>query len=179
MIHLLLLVLALVWQPKLPQHIQLPNAGQQQFVEAPVRLKIPTINVDAAIQNVGLTANGTMEVPTNTTDVGWFDLGPRPSQVGSAVIAGHFNGPDGGTGVFANISKLKLGDKIYIEDTQGISQVFVVQGSVAYTPGYADQVFGSRDGKHLNLVTCDGVWDENKKTYTKRLVVFTDLETQN
>jgi len=35
----------------------------------------------------------------------------------------------------------------------------------------------SSDAKaHLNLITCEGVWDKVSKSYSKRLVVFTDRE---
>lgn len=141
----------------------------------PVRLKIPRINVDARIQYVGLTAKGIMGVPDNTIDVGWFDLGPRPGERGSAVIAGHFDGENGTTGVFTNLYKLQKGDTLYIQDGKGTMFAFVVQKSDTYNPGYANAVFNATDSAHLNLITCEGIWDKSKKSYTKRLVVFTDI----
>ncbi len=145
-------------------------------VGQPVRLKIPSINVDAAIEYVGLTSSRAMEVPKNTTDVGWLKLGPRPGEKGSAVIDGHFNGKNGEEGVFANLYKLKAGDKLYIEDDKGTSIPFIVRESRIYDPGLADYVFNRNDsGTYLNLITCDGVWDGTKKSYTKRLVIFTDI----
>ena len=42
-----------------------------------------------AVEDVGLTPGGAMDVPKGPSDVAWFDLGPRPGEVGSAVIAGH------------------------------------------------------------------------------------------
>jgi LPXTG-site transpeptidase (sortase) family protein len=141
----------------------------------PVRLKIPSINVDAAIQYVGVTPKAEMEVPSNDTDVGWFKIGPRPGEVGSAVIAGHFDTKKGTAGVFYNLYKLKVGDKLYIEDDKGISTTFIVRESRTYDPGYTDTVFSRNDGTYLNLITCDGVWDGAKKSYDKRLVVFSDI----
>ncbi|HUD05151.1 MAG TPA: class F sortase [Patescibacteria group bacterium] len=138
---------------------------------------IPAVNVNAAIQNLGVTAKGAMKVPSNTTDVGWFELGPRPGEKGSAVIAGHFNNENGGAGVFINLYKLRKDDKLYIEDDKGTSIAFVVRESRIYNPGYADEVFGGTDSAHLNLITCDGVWDGTKKSFSKRLVVFTDKLT--
>ena len=141
----------------------------------PARLIIPAINVDANIQYVGVTPKGAMEVPNNTSDVGWFKLGSRPGKKGSAVISGHFDGKNGEPAVFTNLNKLKKGDKLYIKDDKGISIAFVVRESRIYNPGYADEVFSLNDGTHLNLVTCDGVWDGTKKSFTKRLVVFADI----
>lgn len=141
----------------------------------PMRLTIPAINVNAAVQRVGVTQSGEMEIPSNTVDVGWFYPGPRPGEKGSAVIAGHFNGENGDAGVFVDLYKLKKGDKLYIEDDTGATTSFVVRESRLYDPGYAEEVFSVNDRAHLNLITCDGVWDGTKKSYTKRLVVFADI----
>jgi len=140
----------------------------------PVRLLIPAINVNAAVQQVGFTKSREMEVPSNTVDVGWFKLGSRPGEKGSAVIDGHFDGDSGGAGVFTNLYKLKKGDKLYIENDKGEVTVFVVRESRTYDPGYAYDIFSLSDSAHLNLITCDGVWDGVKKSYNKRLVVFAD-----
>lgn len=142
---------------------------------SPARLIIPKLNIDANIEYVGLTSKGEMAVPDNTMDVGWFDLGPRPGEKGSAVIAGHFDGNFGEPAVFTNLYKLKTGDKLYIEDDKGQTLTFVVRGSRLFDPGYADDVFGLSDISHLNLVTCDGVWNSSTKSFSKRLVVFADL----
>lgn len=155
-------------------------AAQNQVVTKisvgpPARLNIPAINVNAKIQHLGVTSQGEMEVPSNTVDVGWFKLGSRPGEKGSAVIAGHIDGKNGDSGVFTNLYKLKAGDKLYIEDDKGIIISFVVRESRTYNPGYAEEVFSLNDNTHLNLVTCDGVWDGVKKSYNKRLVVFADI----
>ena len=50
----------------------------------PVRIKIPSISVDAAIDYVNLTAKGALAVPTGPANAAWYDLGPRPGQIGSA-----------------------------------------------------------------------------------------------
>jgi hypothetical protein len=44
-----------------------------------------------------------------------------------------------------------------------------------YDPGYAKDVFNGDNGDHLNLITCDGIWDADEKSYSKRLVVFADI----
>lgn len=142
---------------------------------SPVRLIIPRIHVDTAIDGVGVDSSGSMETPSNTTNVSWFNLGPLPGEKGSAVIAGHLNGKNGEAGIFANLDKLKEGDVLYVEDDQGKYRTFSVREASEYKSGYADEVFSQNDKAHLNLITCDGVWNSVKKTYSKRLVVFTDL----
>ena len=146
----------------------------------PIRLKIPKVNVNAVIKHVGLTPQGAMDAPKGPADVAWFNLGPRPGDSGSAVISGHYGRWKTGEGsVFDNLNKLIKGDKIYVENEKGEITTFVVRESRSYgLNADASDVFGSSDGKaHLNLITCEGVWDKVGKTYSNRLVVFTDKES--
>lgn len=147
--------------------------------EAPIRLRIPSINVNAPIQYVSITSNGSMDVPKGPGDVAWFRLGPRPGENGSAVMAGHYGGwKNGAQSVFNDLDKLKEGDKLYVEDEKGAIIIFVVRELRTYDhKADASEVFSSSDGKaHLNLITCEGVWISSQKTYSNRLVVFTDKE---
>ena len=154
-----------------------PPVNSQAGSGLPVSLKIPNINVDAAIKYVGLTPLGAMDAPKGPSDVAWFNLGPRPGDNGSAVIAGHYGRWKNGAGsVFDDLNKLSEGDRLYVEDERGVIVSFVVRGSKKYDPkADASDVFSSNDGKpHLNLIACDGVWDKVSKSYPKRLVVFAD-----
>jgi LPXTG-site transpeptidase (sortase) family protein len=148
--------------------------------ELPVRLKIPGINVDAAIEYVGVTPEGAVGIPKDPANVAWFDLGPRPGDSGSAVITGHINWYYGATGVFADLHKVKPGDKIIVQDNKGAATSFVVREIRSYDAAAdAIEVFSSRDGKaHLNLITCAGEWDSRTQQYPKRLVIFTDKEME-
>lgn len=143
---------------------------------SPVRLKIPGINVDAVIEPVGLTPQGAMDVPRDPAGAAWFELGPRPGENGSAVVAGHYGWKNGIPAVFDNLHKLQKGDRLYVEDEGGVVTTFVVRELRRYSDNAdAPDVFSSSDGaSHLNLVTCEGVWDKTEKSYSNRLVVFTD-----
>lgn len=146
--------------------------------ELPIQLKIPSIRVDATIVYVGLTPQGNMDVPKGPNEVAWFNLGPRPGEVGSAVISGHYGWKNNIPAVFDNLNTLKKGDRIYITDIKGLTTSFVVRELRAYGEDQdASDVFISTDGgAHLNLITCEGVWNKTKKSYSRRLVVFTDKE---
>lgn len=155
------------------------SAGIPVFtVGRPVRLKIPKINVDSDVKYVGLAPDGAMDLPKSQKDVGWFELGQRPGDNGSAVIAGHYGRNNRKGSVFDDLHKLRKGDKLYIEDDKGLITSFVVRESRRYDPkADSSDVFSSSDGKaHLNLVTCEGTWNESIQQYSKRLVVFTDME---
>lgn len=146
--------------------------------EIPLRIKIPSINIDAIIESVGMASDGLMDVPQKQDDVAWFNLGPRPGENGNAVIDGHSGWKDNRPAVFDNLSKLKIGDKIYVEDNRGVTTTFAVRKIQVYNPNGDDSdVFSSNDGlSHLNLITCSGTWNIAEQTHSQRLVVFTDKE---
>jgi LPXTG-site transpeptidase (sortase) family protein len=142
----------------------------------PIRLKIPSINVDAEIYYVGLTSDGKMDIKSDPTQVAWYEYGPRPGEKGSAVIAGHYGWLDGKGSVFNDLHTLGKGDEIIITDSKGSSITFVVRESQKFDPDVdTSSIFHSNDGKiHLNLITCDGTWISFKNSYSDRLVIFTD-----
>ncbi|MBP9822078.1 MAG: class F sortase [Candidatus Pacebacteria bacterium] len=163
-------------EPLAKNFLNLPNQGKGSL---PLRLRIPIIGVDSLVENVGLTAAGAMGVPVVVGNVGWFSLGKRPGEIGSAVIDGHYGLlKKGGSSVFDNLNKLKIGDKISVENYDGGIISFVVKEIKHFEPeADASSVFVSNDGKaHLNLITCEGVWDKVSESYSKRLVVFADKE---
>lgn len=154
------------------------GSAAQTTSEFPTYLKIPKINVDALVLGAGLTPLGAMDVPKGPNGAVWFNLGPRPGEMGSAVIAGHYGWKNEIPAVFDNLHKLESGDKIYIKDEKGVTVTFVVRKLRTYGENEdASLVFDSNDGEaHLNLITCQGAWNKNKKSYSNRLVVFTDKE---
>lgn len=144
----------------------------------PVRLIIPSINVDSTLDYVGVSPSGDVAVPKTPVDAGWFDRGPSPGESGSAIVVGHYGWKDGVSAVFDHLDRLVKGDKVYIEDEKGVTTAFVVREVQKYDlVEDTTKVFGPGDGKsHLNLITCGGVWDKAENSYSYRLVVFTDKE---
>ena len=122
---------------------------------------------------------GAVGVPKGIANAGWFNLGPRPGEEGNSIIDGHFGWWKNGTpGIFNNLYTLQVGDKIYIQDQTGDTITFVVREVHTYDKDEdASGVFGSGDGlSHLDLITCEGVWNSAQKTYSNRLVIFADKE---
>lgn len=145
----------------------------------PVRLKIPSINVDTAIEDAKITPDGRMDVPEGSVNVAWFALGPRPGQIGSAVIGGHFGIKDGVPFVFYDLDKLKSGDRVYVVDDNDNTLTFEVRTIRLFDrDADATSVFLSNDGlSHLNVITCEGIWNMVDDSYPDRRVVFTDMIT--
>ncbi len=142
----------------------------------PVRLLIPTIGVNTAIEDALITHDGKMDVPAGSINVAWFALGPSPGRVGSAVIGGHYGIDNGVPKVFYDLDKLKVDDIVQIINDKGETLSFIVRSKKSFDRyDDATTVFTSQDGlAHLNLITCEGVWNQVDDSYPQRLVVFTD-----
>ena len=140
----------------------------------PSIIEIPSIGVNTKIVPVGLTPAGNMDMTNSIKNVAWYSIGPKPGEVGSAVIGGHFGYP--GPAVFRNLENLKPGDIVCVKDSNGKISNFVVRKILTYkSTDIVKDVFYSGDGaSHLNLVTCNGKWIPSLRTYNKRTVVFTD-----
>lgn len=160
--------------PRMLLHVPEKTAPSQ----IPVRITIPSIQVSAPIEEVGLTSQGAVDIPKGPSGAAWFNQGPRPGETGSSVIVGHFGWRDGIPAVFDKINLLQKGDSLSIEGQDGTSVTFVVRELRTYGQNEsAPDVFISTDGKaHLNLITCHGDWSQGQQSYSNRLVVFTDKE---
>jgi hypothetical protein len=149
----------------------IPRAGQ------PVRLKIPSIGVDAAVEQVGKTPDGAMDVPSNFFDTAWYQLGPRPGETGNAVIDGHVDSTTG-KAIFWDLRKLAHGDQITVVGDDGVERHFVVSDTGTYATQDVPlaRVFGSATGAHLNLITCDSntTFNQTTHSYDGNLVVYAD-----
>jgi LPXTG-site transpeptidase (sortase) family protein len=141
----------------------------------PTRLQIASIKVDAAVESVGLDSQGRMAVPSQASDVAWFQLGAAPGDVGDAVIAGHLDWTNG-PAVFWYLGKLKKGDPITVQRADGSTVKFAVDSSkmVPYDSS-TDSLFTSAGPPALTLITCAGTWDRQRGTYLQRLVVHATL----
>ena len=56
---------------------------------APTLISIPAIGVNSTLVRLGLTKDGTLDVPTEAMTAGWYTGSPVPGLVGPSVIAGH------------------------------------------------------------------------------------------
>lgn len=148
-----------------------PRAG------LPVRLKIPSIGVDAAVEQVGKTPDGAMDVPKDFFDTAWYQLGPRPGETGNAVIDGHVDSTTG-KAIFWDLRTLAHGDLIAVVGDDGVERHFVVSDTATYATQDVPltRVFGPTTGVHLNLITCDSntTFNQTTHSYDGNLVVYAD-----
>jgi hypothetical protein len=146
----------------------------------PVRLVIPAIGINASVESVGIRPDGNLATPVQHPweDVGWYNLGPLPSERGSAVIDGHLDRPGGYPAVFWRLRDIQVGDDVQVTRSAGKTLHFRVTRIAYYPPDQAplQDIFGNLGGKYLNLITCAGDWIPSQHQTTLRLVVYTTLE---
>lgn len=157
--------------PVVAKHAHAKSVGQKPM-STPAVLRIPKLGISAKVQSVGLNPQGNMGAPRNLANVAWYKEGPVPGSTGNAVIAGHFGKPH--QTAFWNLESLSVGDRIEVTDTSNTIAQFKVTQTQRVEPNLdtRDHIFGKTDQAHLNLITCDGVWNKASKSYNERLIVF-------
>jgi sortase (surface protein transpeptidase) len=142
----------------------------------PVALTIPAIGVHVSLSQLGLNPDGTVQVPTNFHEPGWYRFGPSPGQLGSAVILGHVDSYQG-LAVFFELRSLRPGDHVDVTLADGVITHFVVRQIAMYLKASfpAGSVYGSHGYSGLQLVTCGGVFDSQTRSYLSNVVVYTNL----
>ena len=140
----------------------------------PVHLWIPALNVSASVIVLGLNPDGSVQVPPNTVETGWYKYGPTPGQRGSSVILGHVDSYRG-VGVFFYLRNLRPGNLVRVELADRHFVNFSVIGLREYTKGQFPEkvVYGYRSYAGLQLVTCGGVFDHSTGHYLSNIVVYT------
>ncbi|MFD9002298.1 class F sortase [Streptomyces sp. NPDC059582] len=145
----------------------------------PVGLEIPAIGVDTPVMQLGLAADGTVQVPPITAHdrAGWYRYSPTPGQVGPSVILAHVTVGAYGDGVFRHLADLRRGDRIVARLENGKAAVFTVESvrTVAKADFPADQVYGDVDRPELRLITCGGA--RTGDGYLDNVIVFAALSS--
>lgn len=142
----------------------------------PVRVEIPSIDLDSELMELGLRDDGTMEVPPDAFPAGWYGGAPTPGELGPAVIAGHIDWRTG-PAVFARLAEVAVGDEVTVTRTDASVAVFAVTsvGQFAKDAFPTDLVYGDIDHAGLRLITCGGSWDAEAGHYRDNTVVFAEL----
>jgi sortase (surface protein transpeptidase) len=147
-----------------------------QATPIPVRIEIPTIHVASALDRLGRAPDGTIQEPSRWEVPGWYALGPRPGDPGSAVILGHVDSKRG-PAVFFRLRELRPGDRIDIRRADGSSLRFVVQRTAKYDKRRfpTDAVYYPTLTPTLRLVTCGGQFDATTGHYRSNIIVFATM----
>lgn len=141
--------------------------------KVPVRLQVPSIGVDVPLIRLGTNPDGSLEVPADYQQVGWFTGSAAPGDTGPAVIAGHVDSKDG-PAPFFSLRDVPLGARVAVIGTDGVSRSFGVDGVQQYPKDAfpTDAVYGPAPGPVLRLITCGGSFDRSTGHYRDNVVVF-------
>ncbi len=138
----------------------------------PTQVVIPAIGVDAPVVDVGRNPDGSVQVPTSLTSVGWFDPGPAPGQPGPAAILGHLDSYTG-PAVFFRLRQLRPGDRVDVLSGK-VERVFQVTALSRFSKNAfpTAEVWGPTPDPELRLITCGGPFNASIGHYEDNVVVF-------
>lgn len=168
--------LAKTLEPVQPSPVQsLPNKVLGG-IPNPVTLRLPSISLTAPIIKTGLEEDGSLRVPSSPDQTGWYTFGPKPGEVGPAVITGHYDSKLG-PGALYNLKNVKPGDEISVVRDDGSIAIFKVDRFELYPQdNFATQeVYGSINTAGLRIITCAGTYNKITKRYSHNLVVYATL----
>lgn len=154
------------------------SIGQFLPASEPTSIDIPSIGVHSThFVPLSTQPNGTISVPATAQEVGLYDAGPTPGQLGPAVLAAHVDTPAGVPGIFAELKHVKPGDQVRIGRQDGSRLTFTVDWVAAYrkTQFPTSLVYdGDFTQAEIRLVTCGGPTD-NRNEYRDNVIVFGHL----
>jgi sortase (surface protein transpeptidase) len=167
-------------QPPRPATIPPKVVGQVMSVSEPRSVSIPAIGVKSSLLSLGLTAQGTLEVPAPGPDynkAAWYRHSPTPGALGPAVILGHIDSKEDGPSVFYRLGGLRPGDKVQVTRADGSVAVFAVSAVQRFRKSAfpTQLVYGNTDHAALRLITCGGPFDRDTGSYSDNIVVMAKL----
>lgn len=144
----------------------------------PTKILIPSINLRAGLDTVGLRPDGTIETPPyeRAHRAAWYRLGPAPGERGAAVLVGHVDSKKA-VAVFWYLTRIVPGDEIQVTREDRRTALFTVTSIEEFTKTAfpTDRVYADPDTPQLRLVTCGGRWDPVRGEYPDNVVVFATL----
>lgn len=153
-----------------------PEAGVLPAA-VPTRVRVPSVDVDSPLLELGLQEDGTVEVPPTGegSPAGWYRNSPTPGERGPAILLGHVGNAHGRLGVFGRLEELGPGDVVEVDREDGTTAVFTVDRAVSYERADfpKDEVYGNTDDAQLRLITCEdysawtGRWEANHVVYAR------------
>ncbi len=142
----------------------------------PVNLTVADIGLSQGLLDLGVNADGTLEVPEDYDTVGWYADGFAPGDPGPAIMVGHVDSTEG-PAVFYELSRLVPGAAIEVARADGSVVTFVVDRVQSYpkTEFPTEEVYGSTGVPELRLITCGGEFDYEARSYKSNTIAFASL----
>jgi LPXTG-site transpeptidase (sortase) family protein len=151
---------------------------------APFRMVIDSIGVNAPVVPEGLDANMVPIVPLNAYEVAWYTFSAQPGTGSNAVFAGHVTWS--GRAVFYSLDQLAAGDTVKLIADNGNQLVYAVTDSymVDANDTSALSVMAGTSVDVITIITCDGAFYSTGDPvfggdYTNRRVIRASLAEQH
>lgn len=135
---------------------------------------VPAIGVDTRVVPVGLDDNDALEIPYDIRIVGWYELGVPPgADRGSAVLVAHRDGREQGQGVFYDLGRLNVDDRIRVRNDadEVLEYVVVARESIRKKGLPYEEIFAVDGPPRLTLISCGGYYDPDNGGYQDNIVV--------
>ncbi len=144
----------------------------------PAAVSIPAVHISSTLIDLGLNADGSLQVPTDYSQAGWYSNGSYPGDADGppALIVGHVDNYKG-PAVFFHLDKLKTGDKVNVKRVDGSTATFVVYriGTYLKSKFPAGSVYEPTRRPELRIITCTGDFDEQAGSYLSNFVAYARL----
>lgn len=160
----------------------MPARGTIGPVAKPTMVHVPAIGVDSTLIPLGIQGRDGVPVTTKAGELqeipvdmpkqaGYFSLGFLPGQIGSAAILAHVDG-DHMLGLFHDLGKLKAGDKITVDRSDGSSVTFTVTHvkTILKKDFNPKAEYGSATDAELHLISCGGRFDPVTHQYVSNII---------
>lgn len=122
-----------------------------------------------------ITSSGTLQVPANPADVGWWTGSAQPGSAhGSTVIDGHVDSARTGPGALFRLGDLHPGDPILATLAGGHTITYRVTARSIYvkSAGLPASLFAATGAPRLVLISCGGPFNHTALSYEDNIVVF-------
>ena len=147
----------------------------------PHSIALPKIAVNATVDPLRLDHLGPIDQTPTWSQVGWWDVGTRPGDLGIAQFYGHldsFSGP----AVFWHLDRLRPGDVVRIAYRHGGWLTFRVMWSKSYADSQVPMnwMLTSHSTRAIALITCGGTFHGlHNGGYDHKLLVYARLVLPN
>lgn len=137
----------------------------------PVAIRVAGIGLQASVISVGVDDNDQFDVPAADT-VGWYRYSASPGEPGASVLAAHVD-YGGAPGAFFDLAQVLPGDTLELEMEDGRILRYEVTGNTEYdkTELPAAELFRKDGESVLQLITCGGTFNPERRSYEANVVV--------
>lgn len=143
----------------------------------PIRVDIAAVGVTAPIGPLGLNRDGTLQVPKDFSQAGWYTGRPTPGETGPAIVVAHRSSRRG-PGAFWKLPHVQPGVEVVVTRADGRRVLFTVDRVEQHRKDAfpTNAVYGPTPETALRLITCGGPFEPSLGDhYRDNVIVFAHM----